>query len=258
MARVARVVIIMELLGTGLWGAGRETFEADATTYRMFRLGADQRAPGLPVVPGSYLKGLLRTAAYKIAGLLINAGILVGIDPAAQGCWIGSTCGKCVVCRVFGSSGRHQSPLYVSPLYPVRREVLNRLKDALWHELDVDELLSRLDLLAEPNLTYLAHVRIDDRCGKAAEGGLFVIEGVEPTAVFLGEVKLYEAFLPGDGLDLVRALRLILLSLAQLNYSFVGRRTRAKISVLKHELPPEAEQDDVCKEVLRDLEWRVQ
>ena len=254
--KVARLAIILELAGTGLWGAGKETFEADMTTYKLPYLTESNEVLKLPAIPGSYIKGLLRTVAYKIAGLLINAGLVDGVDPIAQRCWVGSTCGKCVVCQIFGSSGQYQSSVYVSHFYPVKKEALAQLKNVLWHEFDVDELVNSQLSLTRLNLTQLAHVKIDNRSWKAEEGGLFVIERVKPKATFLGEIRLYKAFIPSNNLSLLHALRLILLSLAQLNYTFVGRRTRAKISLLKYK-PLQISQDSVCKEVLNGLEWHA-
>lgn len=255
---VMRIAVVLELKGVGLWGAGKESFEADTTTYRL--MGVKPNGEPVLAIPGPYFKGLLRTWAYKLAGLLIRGRIVSGTDPAQTGCWIGKTCGDCIICHVFGYSGCPQGSLFVSYFYPVKREGLNVLKRDLWLKLDIDELPFRLDLLtADLMTTYLAHVRIDDRSGKAARGGLFINEAIKPGVVFVGEVRLHKTLLSNESHPdraLLMAFRLVLLSLAQLNYSFVGRRTRGKVGILKYELPDFIKEDEVCREVLRGLEWR--
>ena len=233
----------MEVRGLGLWGAGRGTFKADTITFRV------ESRDGTPklAIAGAYVKGLLRGWAYRVAPLLKRAGLLTA--PVREECWVGETCSPggevCAVCAVFGFSGGPKAPLEVTDFYAVRREALDRVKGV-----DLEELLLRDDVWAPDVTTYVTHVRICDWSGKAAEGGLFVNEAVLPGTLFLGEVRLFEGLL--EGVEPVEAYRLLLASLAQLNYSYVGRRTLAKVSVVEEDIG-DAARDPACSLLLEAL-----
>lgn len=235
--------LAIETVGLGLWGAGRESFRADVVTFTLRAGGVD-----VPVIPGSYVKGLIRGWAYRLLPLLVEKGIVSAAVP--QGCTSSATCGECIVCKAFGYQGGPPSPLSATNFYPVKRDALERAAELMPDDL----ILEMPDAVAEarPAVTYVPHVRIEDSSGKAAEGGLFFCEAVAPGSVFYGCIRLNEGALESLGGSVVAACRLILLSLAQLNFSYAGRRSRIAVKVLRHDLG-QASGDEVCRKVVAHL-----
>ena len=213
------IKVILKLKGLGLWGAGKETFEADVITFKTKVFSGITTI----AIPGSYIKGLLRSWAYKIAPLLSKEKLIsASINPM---CCVKEPCKECIVCKVFGASGEALSPLEISNFYSLKADVLSKVKGKR-----LEELLQEDDIWEAPRVLYLPHVRIYDLTMKASEGGLFTQEIVHPGTLFLGEIRLYENLL-GE-VNEADARLLLILSLAQLNYSYVGRRTKARVRVI--------------------------
>jgi len=237
---ILRIKLVLKLKGLGLWGAGRESFEADTITYKI-RL-KDGRE--IPAIPGSYVKGLLRGWSYKLAPLLSRAEIISSRINAE--CFAGATCGRCIICQIFGASGGGLPPLSVTNFYPVTADKLAQAA-----KLRPEELTSRPDLIDQPRLSYSPHVRIEDSSGNAAKGGLYMLETVPPRTLFYGEVALQKHLLngvkPGD------AYLLILLAISQLRFSYAGRRSRVEVRILPESDLKDALSDKRCAEVLGRL-----
>lgn len=235
-----RLRVLLKLRGMGLWGSGREDFKADVTTFKLTLAEGE-----LVAIPGPYVKGLLRNWSYKLAPLLARAGLVPqGLSPSSN-CMSSNPCGKCIVCLVFGSQGSNYTSLRVSNFYPVDE---SRLGEVV--KLSPDELVES-GLLVVRRPSYITHVKMERSSRKAAEGGLYQREFVEPGSTFYGEVSLIESLLQGS-IEVQAAARLILASLAQLRLSYVGRRTVAELSVVEGELGG-AVGDGFCEEVLRGL-----
>ena len=243
--------VVLEVKGLGLWGAGKETFEADTTTFRTKLPARALSGRRCVVIPGAYVKGLIRGWAYRVALLLASKGLITTCTGGLNKCWIKETCGECIVCRVFGSLGGTPSPLEVTNFYAVKPD---RVKEVA--ELGLEDALEREDLWEDAQVLVLTHVRIDDKSGKAAEGGLYEVEAVQPGATFYGEIRLYEELLGSlEGAPQVKvkeACRLILASLAQLNFSYAGRRSRVKVRVMGADLGA-ASEDALSKALLDGL-----
>ena len=220
-----RVKVALEVLGFGLWGSGKETFEADLVTFKTVVGGRV-----VPAIPGSYVKGLLRGWAHRLAPLLSAKGVIAA--RANEDCSPRNPCRDCVVCAIFGAPGGAQSPLAVTNFYPVRADALGSVKGA-----ELEDLLTQggARVWDAVELAYVPHVRICDASAKAAEGGLFVQEAVPPRTTFVGELRLADHLL--EGVEADDAMLLVALSLAQLNHSYAGRRTRVRVRVLEHDAP---------------------
>ena len=235
-----RLKVLLRLRGFGLWGAGRGGFRADVETYKV------RAADGMEVVaiPGAYIKGLLRGWAYRLAPLLREKGLISGhVNPD---CFVGDTCGDCVVCRVFGASGGRPAPLSATTFYPVKAD---RVAEA--SKLSPDELLFKPDLLYPPRVSYLPHVKIEDSSARAATGGLFRDEVVPPNVQFYGEVVLDEALL--EGVKPEDACLIVLLALSQLRFSYAGRRSVLDVALLEDSDVGAASASDPCIMVVRKL-----
>ena len=232
-----RVSLLIELKGFGLWGAGKEGFEADILSLKLKAEDVE-----IPIIPAPYVKGLLRGWAYRVSPLLKSKGLVDG--EVNKGCNPKRTCGECVVCRIFGSSGFASSPIRVTNFYPIE-EVINA------KELDPEEVLEKKLYRKIPTLV-LPHVRIDDLGGKAYEGALFFTEVVPMGALFYGKVFLLDNLLKLIGVSPIEAARIVLSSISQLNYGYSGRRSRVRVKVLEADLGI-AREDTFCSEVLEGL-----
>ena len=240
-----RIGIVLIVKNLGAWGSGKEEFEADTLTMRTTLPALGE---SVVTIPGSYMKGLLRGWAYKIAPLLKKTGVIRG--DTNEECYVGRTCGKCIVCRVFGSRGKEFSPLHVSNFYPI-------VTTEKAHEIfakSIELALMEKDYWAPPPTNYVTRVRISDIDGRAAEGGLYTIEHVSPEVPFYGEITLYESLL--KDVDPLEAYRLVACTLGQLNYSYVGRRTRCRVKVVDVE-DRRVLKDEIVRMILVNLGVKI-
>lgn len=149
-------------------------------------------ARGVIYIPGSSVKGVLRTNASRVAASYgftsCNA-----IDPQRIDEAHGSMNGVCDVCKLFGRPG--EDP-----------------KD--WSRVFVSDFASEE---ASNRRMVVTRVSLDDRTLTARQGALYSIEHVLPGTEFSGEVRIED----GDG---VRDLfPLLLLAIAEMRLSGLGR-----------------------------------
>jgi len=233
--------LTLTLESLGLWGAGKETFKASTVTFKAYvpAIGGEVLA-----ISGPYIKGLIRGWTYRIAPLLIRNKIIKG--KLVSECTSASTCGECIVCKVFGYSGGVYSPIKVSNFYAIDPKFIS----------EIAEKGLETSLLTLPNPWYsvetgfITHIRIDDVTGKVAPGALFVVEIAPPGTTFYGEIELMENLIVDVDVDDAR--RLLLASISQLNQSYIGRRSRGRISVIEVE-PQDIFKDDFCSEVFSSM-----
>lgn len=114
-------------------------------------------------IPGSTIKGVLRTALIKVAGLLGYGNIPWTVDPG-----ILTTSRDNIVSRIFGSPHDGRSKVYVEPAY------------------------------ITSDSKVITHIAIDDKSGICREGALYTVEylpiGVEfKTKVYARGLDLDEA-----------------------------------------------------------------
>ena len=181
----------VSLLTVG-WGVP-DVLGADVVHARKLRLerskGAGGRAAEILYVPGSSVKGSLRTAASRVAAAygFTSCGE-VKPELIAQ-----AHAGRpCDVCRLFGYPGDDPSAasrLWVSDFNPV----------------------------GEPRHTIVVRVGLDDRTLTANEGMLYSMQHLLPGSEFEGEVRVDES-----AKDLVP---LLLLAIAELRTGRLGRRS---------------------------------
>ncbi len=229
-----RIGVLLECRGLGLWGSGTETPEADVTTFKIIVAGGKK----IPVIPGSYVKGLLRTWSYRIARWVSHN------SPAPLSCSRMNPCRECIVCRVFGCPGHPPSKIVVSSFYPVRE---SSKAPALWERGLQESLVAPEEWIGGPRTELVTRVGIRDSTGTRSEGRLFTVEHVSPGALFYGEILLQKEQL---GEQSEEALRMILLALSQLNYTYAGRRSRVKVHIIG--INPEP-QDDVSSLIVKKL-----
>ena len=169
------------------WGVP-DVLGADIVHARKLRLeGAGKRAAEVLYVPGSSVKGALRTAASRAAaayGFTSCGEVRPELIAKAH------ASGPCDVCRLFGHPGDDPSAasrVWVSDFNPV----------------------------GELRTVIVARVALDNRTLTAAEGALYSVEHLLPGSEFEGEVRVYE-----DARDLIP---LLLLAIAELRTGRFGR-----------------------------------
>ena len=143
-------------------------------------------------IPGSSVKGVLRTNASRVADAYgftsCNAIEPQRIDEAHR-----SMNGVCDVCRLFGRPGRGPED---------------------WSRIFVSDFTSEE---ADNRRMVVTRVSLDDSTLTAREGALYSIEHVLPGTEFSGEVRIE------DGDDVRGLLPLLLLAIAELRLSGLGR-----------------------------------
>ena len=153
---------------------------ADISTYRV---------GGEILIPGSSLKGTLRTAAHRVAGKFgLKSCGEVSPDRILEA--HKKMGGVCDVCKLFGMPGPAEishSKLFVSELRPKRR-----VETAL-----------------------VTRISIDPRRGKVRKGGLFKVEVIPPCTTFEGEITLLD--------EDERHVELLLASIGELRQMSFGR-----------------------------------
>jgi len=262
-----RLKVLLDVKGLGMFGDVRGEFAADVTTAKTLVPSLITRLEGrekeVPFIPGSQIKGSLRSIAVSVYKLLLNRGIVTLGSKVFTKCMgalktsmtTGGMCDECLVGLVFGYSGVQVSPLRVSNFYPIRVDanidVLRAKK--------LYESLSCGDTWDKPPIEYVTRVRIDRCSGVSKEGALYTYEHIPCHTRFLGEIEFSKEILDSNikgGLNAsqvyVEGLRLILASLAQLNYEYIGRRTRCKVTILFYQ-PPDVGKDEYVKALLDKL-----
>ncbi|MEM0338066.1 MAG: hypothetical protein QW284_00020 [Ignisphaera sp.] len=228
MARL-RICYLLKLEGGGLWGSGKGLLEANVVTT------ACRHARGGEVlcIPHTYIKGVLRRAAEEVFDHLTRVGIVQSRD---------------IILKVFGPLTPFSdkvavvpSPTMFGPLYPVKDVESAK---ALANDEPMAYLFKDSTLLS-PSTYIEPHVRLDDRCARAAKGALFKELRVAPATLFYGEI-MYES---ADFSELTDVARLLTIAIAMLRYKYVGRRSSAKSYILKIE-PPDIAEDENVKYVL--------
>ena len=176
----------VSLLTVG-WGVP-DVLGADIVHARKLKLEeAGKRAAEVLYVPGSSVKGALRTAASRVAaayGFTSCGEVRPELIAEAH------ANGPCDVCRLFGYPGDEPSAasrVWVGDFNPV----------------------------GELRTVIVARVALDDRTLTAAEGALYSVEHLLPGSEFEGEVRVYE--------DAGNLIPLLLLAIAELRTWRFGR-----------------------------------
>lgn len=240
-----RLGILITTKSLGLWGSGIADYSADITTIKMLLPAINEE---VPLIPSAYIKGLLRTQAYNIIELLANGGI-IDAELFNEKCNKASNCQKCLICKLFGYSGGAYSALHCSNFYAIKKKEYS--KDIFRKGL-TKELLTNREIWLRTPIDYITKVRIHDISSRAAEGGLYTYENVHPNINFYGELTVYGKILQDEGVKVEQALRLLLLSIAQLNYSYIGRRTLGEVMIIDYE-PKSIIHDSYVKIILEKL-----
>jgi len=169
------------------WGIP-DVLGADVVHARKLRVEGGERAEVL-YIPGSSVKGALRTAASRVAaayGFTSCGQVKPELIAKAH------ASGPCDVCRLFGYPGDDPSAasrVWVSDFNPV----------------------------GEPRTVTVVRVGLDDRTLRAREGVLYSMEHLLPGSEFEGEVRVDDS-----ARDLIP---LLLLAIAELRTGRFGRRS---------------------------------
>ena len=169
------------------WGIP-DVLGADVVHARKLRVEGGERAEVL-YIPGSSVKGALRTAASRVAaayGFTSCGQVKPELIAEAH------ASGPCHVCRLFGYPGDDPSAasrVWVSDFNPV----------------------------GEPRTVTVVRVGLDDRTLRAREGVLYSMEHLLPGSEFEGEVRVDDS-----ARDLIP---LLLLAIAELRTGRFGRRS---------------------------------
>lgn len=174
------------------WGVP-DVLGADVVHARKRRLersgGAGARAVDAIYIPGSSVKGALRTAASRVAaayGFTSCGEVQPDLMARAHGR------GSCDVCKLFGRPGDDPSAA-----------------SSLW--------VSDFEPVGEPRTIVVARVALDNKTLTAAAGALYIMEHLLPGSEFEGEVRVH------DGAK--NLLPLLLLAIAELRTGRFGRRS---------------------------------
>jgi CRISPR/Cas system CSM-associated protein Csm3 (group 7 of RAMP superfamily) len=169
------------------WGIP-DVLGADVVHARKLRVEGGKRAEVL-YIPGSSVKGALRTAASRVAAAydFTSCGH-VKPELIAEA----HASGPCHVCRLFGYPG--DDPSAVSRVW-----------------------VSDFNPVGEPRTVTVVRVGLDDRTLTAREGVLYSMEHLLPGSEFEGEVRVDDS-----AKDLVP---LLLLAIAELRTGRFGRRS---------------------------------
>jgi len=234
-------------------GSGRAGFLADVVLYRALFFNNKYYIENF-LIPGSTIKGTLRTSASKIAWIL-NLSSCGEIDPIKISRAHSLMKDSCDICKIFGEPGGSLSPLEVTEFYPIKnpknairifdKRILKiNLKDSHW---------------IKDFIRSITRIRISDDTQNVAEGALFKSEYYPPSTYFYGEIKLNKPSAWSNEYY-INACRLILLAIANMNYERIGRSGLAKFSIINYEDLPK---DDLCSKIIEslsfneeDVKWR--
>jgi CRISPR/Cas system CSM-associated protein Csm3 (group 7 of RAMP superfamily) len=172
------------------WGIP-DVLGADVVHARKLRVEGGKRAEVL-YIPGSSVKGALRTAASRVAAAYDDFTSCGQVKPELIADAHAHAGGPCDVCRLFGYPGDDTSSasrVWVSDFNPV----------------------------GEPRTVTVVRVGLDDRTLTAREGVLYSVEHLLPGSEFEGEVRVDDS-----ARDLIP---LLLLAIAELRTGRFGRRS---------------------------------
>ena len=248
-----KVSLLVRTVGLSSFGDARVEYGADLITTRAYIPSLNLE---VPIIPGTQIKGILRTIASLIHDVLAERNIISWNVEAFRVCRgsLKNPCHKCLVCTIFGSPGSPQAPLHVSNFYPVRED---RVEEVMKEGL--------VNALRNPNYWYIpktifiSRIRIDDSSGTVYPGALYTYEHLYPGTLFYGEVTIHRNLLANvvgvENLDrvYVESSILILASIAQLNYTSIGRNSLCLCRVLSIE-PENLRQNRYVELILRGLE----
>ncbi len=148
-----------------------------------------------PAIPGSTIKGVLRTASIRAAKLLKIDNICVDIDPRL----ISSICRENdIVLEIYGRPGGKRSRLMVETF--------------------------RINRGSNIDTVVLKHVSIDRDSLKNLRGALYSVEYLPPCTEIKGKIALDIA--GKENGEAARMLDLILLSLIEIQYIGIGRGSK--------------------------------
>jgi len=187
----------------GLWGIGKRGFEADILTHRCKIKDIE-----IPCIPSTSIKGVLRKTALQLSSLLQKANIITNTD---------------IINKVFGKEGEAYTPLTLTDVIPVKDvEVAKKAFNEGIHVL--------MDNVIGIPVVTIPHVRIDDKSLTAAKEALFFEERLAIGVQLYGEIQLYDRLLKEN--EVVEAARILLLSLSDLRYRYIGRRTIVDVKII--------------------------
>jgi CRISPR-associated protein Csx10 len=156
---------------------------------------------GLPFVPGTTIRGLVRDGLREIARLAGRALCSASSQGDGLPCGVRDGAGACAMCRLFGSPHREGATAW----QPARLEIeaLNAM------EAGPTRRGVAAQVLLEPPVVVRAHPRtaIDLRSGRADDDKLFALEEANRGLTLRGRVDLDDALGPDEVALLVGALR---------------------------------------------------
>lgn len=245
-----KVSLLIETKGLSSFGDVKVEYGADLITTRVYVPSLNME---IPIIPGTQVKGCLRTAATSIHNILAEKNVISWNTKYFSKC-LGSLknpCRKCLVCTVFGYSGASQTPLYVTNFYPVKAD---KVREIVSHSLI--DALQKADYWLIPETVFITRTRIDDDKGTVHPGALYTYEHIYPGTLFYGEVHLHRNLLvSGEVRELGRlyfeASILVLASIAQLNYVTIGRNSICSFKIIKVE-PKELTLNRYVKAILEE------
>lgn len=207
-----RICYTLKLLSGGLWGSVSRGLEADIVTSSCRHASGED----IPCIHSTYIKGLLRRSLEYIEDHLYKFGVIGVIN---------------IVKEIFGPLTPFEdeaqgvaSNIVIAPLFPMKNE-----SSAI--EICRDKplsYLSRIDVIAKPELYIEPHIRIDDRVGTVSIGGLYSELKVVPQTLFYGEIIFYTDS-EDKALEVARALSI---AIASLRTQYAGRRTVVQPKIL--------------------------
>ncbi len=198
-----KISYIIVIKTPGLWGTGKKGLEADNLTYKC-RIGEVE----VPCIPSTSIKGALRKTASQLLPILKQIGAVK--DPN-------------IIKEVFGDRGTSYTPLTLTDAIPLSSTDI--AKEAFKKGIHI--LIN--NILKIPTMT-VPHVRIDDKSLTAAKRALFTEERIPVETSLYGEIHIYEKLLGED--KALEAMRLILFSLSDLRYRYLGRKSLIDIKII--------------------------
>jgi len=231
-----KISLLIETKGLTVFGDVRAEYGADLMTVRVNVPSLGQE---VPVIPGTQVKGSLRTVATMIHDILASKNIISWNTGYFKTCLgsLKSPCGKCLICAIFGYPGLPHSPLHVTNFYPVKPDKIEEVASQ-----GLTKALQQPDYWVLPETMYITRTRINDSTGTVSPGALYTYEHIYPGTLFYGEIYLYKNTLANytkvvEDIEKIysEAAVLILASISQLNYVTIGRNSVCSFRVLKVE-----------------------
>ena len=225
----ARVGLLIKPLAFFCVGSGMPSLEADITFYTMPIMAPDGPVE-IKVIPGSTVKGVLRSSASRICHLL---GLRSCKELRPEFISKAHEEGVCDVCALFGYPGSNSpSPLETTDFYLVPRE-----EKAI--EIFEKGLMSSLVASSAGREAFrtLTRIRLWDKSLTVAPGGLFTLEVLNPMWLFYGEIRLYRGLLEARGarLSWENACKLLMAAIAEMRFYCLGKKTMVDAKIVGQE-----------------------